>query len=53
MRNIKGNSITPCPKEISTPATFPSNPFVTVTANKGPVVITPENDMKITDVRNK
>jgi hypothetical protein len=53
MRNIKGNSITPCPKEIKIPAILSLNDFAIVTANRGPGVITPDKDMKITDVRNK
>jgi hypothetical protein len=38
---------------MSTPVILPSKPFATVAANNGPGVITPENDMKTTDVKNK
>jgi len=53
MRNINGNSIIPCPKEIKTPAILSLDPFAIVTANRGPGAITPDNDMKITESKNK
>jgi hypothetical protein len=53
MKNIKGNSMTPCPKEIKTPAILSLNDFAIVTANRGPGAITPDNDMKITESKKK
>jgi len=53
MRNIKGNSTIPCPREIRNPAVLSSDPFAMVTANTGPGAITPDSDMKTTDIRNR
>ena len=52
MKNIKGNSTTPCPSAISNPAVFRFAAFSKVTANKGPGIKTPDKDMSTTEARN-
>ena len=53
MRNIRGNSTIPCPREIRNPAALSLDPFAIATAKTGPGVITPDKDIEMTDSRNK
>ena len=53
MRNIRGNSMTPCPRAIKAPAVFHLEAFWMVTANSGPGNMTPDRDMSTTEIKNK
>jgi hypothetical protein len=53
MANINGNSIIPWPTAINAPAVLRLEAFSIVTANNGPGINTPENEIRMTEAKNK